>query len=70
MKFDFKNIGGIAIILIVILCFFLCFIIFNKDKQEEELNNILKSLGSEFYEEFYYDKVGNNIEERKIFRKI
>ena len=63
MKFDFKIIGGVLLILIMMLSLFM----FKKDNQEEELNQLLKQLGSEFYEEFYYDKVGNNLEERKKF---
>lgn len=63
MKFDFKIIGGILLVLIMMLSLFM----FKKDNQEEELNQLLKQLGSEFYEEFYYDKVGNNLEERKNF---
>ncbi len=63
MKFDFKIIGGVLLILIMMLSLFM----FKKDNQEEELNQLLKQLGSEFYEEFYYDKVGNNLEERKNF---
>lgn len=63
MKFDFKIIGGVLLVLIMMLSLFM----FKKDNQEEELNQLLKQLGSEFYEEFYYDKVGNNLEERKNF---
>lgn len=63
MKFDFKIIGGILLVLIITLSLFMI----KKDNQEEELTTILKELGSEFYEEFYYDKVGNNLEERKNF---
>lgn len=63
MKFDFKIIGGILLVLIITLSLFMI----KKDNQEEELTTILKELGSEFYEEFYYDKVGNNLEERRNF---
>lgn len=63
MKFDLKIIGGILLVLIITLSLF----IIKKDNQEEELTTILKELGSEFYEEFYYDKVGNNLGERKNF---
>ena len=63
MKIDFKIIGGVLLVLIMMLGLFM----FKKDNQEEELNQLLKQLGSEFYEEFYYDKVGNNLEERKNF---
>lgn len=63
MKFDLKIIGGVLLALIITLSLF----IIKKDNQKEELTTILKELGSEFYEEFYYDKVGNNLEERKNF---
>jgi len=49
----------IAIVLIIIFTF--------KESEEDKLNDMLKELGINFYENFYYDQVGTNDTEKKEF---
>lgn len=51
----------IAIVLIITFTF--------KESEEDKLNDMLKELGINFYENFYYDQVGTNDTEKKEFVK-
>lgn len=54
---------SIIIIILVLILIIGLIIIFN-DNQEEKLTNTLKDMGIDFYENFYYEKVGETKEER------
>lgn len=55
----------VAIILLVVILF----LIFggNNKNQSQELSSSLKDLGITFYEDFYYNQIGSNDEERREF---
>lgn len=60
----------IAITTLILIIAIILIIIFNSKKSEEDkLNDMLKELGVNFYENFYYDQVGTNDTERKEFVK-
>lgn len=60
----------IAITALILIIAIILIIIFNSKKSEEDkLNDMLKELGVNFYENFYYDQVGTNDTERKEFVK-
>lgn len=60
----------IAITTLLLIIAIILIIIFNSKKSEEDkLNDMLKELGVNFYENFYYDQVGTNDTERKEFVK-
>ena len=54
--------GGIFVFIIAMVSF--CFLI---PSQEKTLKNYLEEMGKEFYEELYYDQVGNTENEKKEF---
>lgn len=66
-KKNYLIIGGIILLLIIIVISIL--LIFNKKEvnEEEKLTQELKSLGIEFYEDFYYRQIGTTDDERKEF---
>lgn len=55
--------------LILIIAIILIIIFSSKKSEEDKLNDMLKELGVNFYENFYYDQVGTNDTERKEFVK-
>lgn len=55
--------------LILIIAIILIIIFSSKKSEEDKLNDMLKELGINFYENFYYDQVGTNDTERKEFVK-
>ena len=60
----------IAITTLILIIAIILLIIFNSKRSEEDkLNDMLKELGVNFYENFYYDQVGTNDTERKEFVK-
>lgn len=60
----------IAITTLILIIAIILIIIFNfKKSEEDKLNDMLKELGVNFYENFYYDQVGTNDTERKEFVK-
>ena len=59
------SIGIVAVIIAAVLCFALG----NKNNQEAVLNSKLKELGVNFYEEFYYEKIGSTQEEKEEILK-
>ncbi len=59
-----------AIILILVIAFFIIKNINRKEISEEErLSNLLIKMSSEFYENFYYDQIGSTEEDRINFVK-
>ena len=55
--------------LILIIAIILIIIFSSKKSEEDKLNDMLKELGVNFYDNFYYDQVGTNDTERKEFVK-
>ena len=55
--------------LILIIAIILIIILIPKKSEEDKLNDMLKELGINFYENFYYDQVGTNDTEKKEFVK-
>lgn len=65
-----KKICFIAIAaLILIIAASLIIVFSSKESEEDKLNNMLKELGVNFYENFYYDQVGANDIEKEEFAK-
>lgn len=65
-----KEICFIAITALILTIAIVLIIILNSKRSEEDkLNDMLKELGVNFYENFYYDQVGTNDTEKKEFVK-
>lgn len=61
-------IGASILVAIIGIIVAIVLLIGSKNK-EEKLENILKDLGTDFYENFYYNQVGTNEKERAEFLK-
>ena len=70
IKLNKKSITIIlSCLIVVIAAIVICILFFNKNNQEKILTNKLGEMGTEFYEEFYYNQIGSNDEERSNFLK-
>ncbi len=68
MKITLKKI--IFMILIFIIAGVLFFILKNNiNNQEKNLRNLLKQMGSDFYENYYYDALDDDVSIRQTFLK-
>ena len=57
-----------VIIIVVVLSIFLIFTLKKKTiSNSEQLTKSLKEMGVQFYEDFYYNQIGKNETERKVF---
>lgn len=63
-----KIIFGLVGLLLVCLIIGFCFLRFN-DSQEYDLTAKMKEMGKDFYENFYYEQVGVDEEQRVAFLK-
>lgn len=59
---------GVLFVLIIALLIFL-FLVNKGDRNEKKLENYLTEMGKDFYENYYYDRVGKTDDERKKFLK-
>lgn len=60
---------GASILVIIVGIIVALVLLFNSKNKEEKLEDILKNLGTDFYENFYYNQVGSNEKERAEFLK-
>lgn len=56
-----------VLLLIIIIVFTIIFFI--KGSKKSQLDIYLEDMGREFYENYYYEKIGSNIKERENFLK-
>ena len=60
----------IALAIVVLIIIIILVLVFNsKNSQEKQLTSMLKNMGIDFYENFYYEQVGTNDTERQDFLK-
>lgn len=68
IKINKKVIMIISIVILVVLASIILFLTLNKKEDESlKLSSSLKNLGIDFYENFYYNQVGQTDNERKEF---
>ena len=72
MKIIKKNVALIATILLVIIIGIVILLncISDKEKklnQQEKLEDLFRTMSTEYYEDFYYNQIGNTQEERENF---
>lgn len=63
-KIIIVSILSLAIVIIIIL---VSINIFGKQSKEKEFTNIIEKMGRDYYENYYYEQSGNNINEKKDF---
>lgn len=68
IKFTKKSVIISICVLAILLVLVMVLILTKRGiSQEKKLTNNLKALGVEFYENFYYDQISSNTDERKEF---